>query len=125
RLAPPGDLYIGETCVALGNPFGLENTVTRGVVSARGRHLSKDGRRLRGEFLQTDAAINPGNSGGPLVNLDGELIGINTAVQSGAQGIGFAIPVARLRAALIELSDPAVIGELHLGLVVRDAAGDA
>ncbi len=125
RLAQPGDLYIGETCIALGNPFGLENTVTRGVVSARGRHLSKDGRRLRGEFLQTDAAINPGNSGGPLVNLDGELIGINTAVQSGAQGIGFAIPVGRIRSALLALSDPLVLGELYLGLSVRDAPNDA
>ena len=124
RLAAPGDLYIGETCVALGNPFGLENTVTRGVVSARGRHLAKDGRRLRGEFLQTDAAINPGNSGGPLVNLDAELIGINTAVHAAGQGIGFAIPVDRLRAALVELSDPLPLRDLYLGLTVEDAPGD-
>ena len=124
RLAAPGDVLMGETCLALGNPFGLENTVTRGVISARGRRLVHEGRELPVEFLQTDAAINPGNSGGPLVNLDGELIGINTAVYAEGQGIGFAIPVGHVRRALARLSDPLLARERWLGAELEDAPGD-
>jgi S1-C subfamily serine protease len=121
RLAAPGDVLVGETCLAFGNPFGLENTVTRGVVSARGRRLMHRGHELAGTFLQTDAAINPGNSGGPLVNLDGELIGINSAVHSAGYGIGFAIPVGHVRLALARLSDPGLLQERTLGLELEDA----
>jgi len=123
-LAAPGDVFIGETCLALGNPFGLENTVTRGVVSARGRRLRHEGRELPLDFLQTDAAINPGNSGGPLVNLEAEVIGVNTAVHSSGQGIGFAIPVGHVRSALARLSDPLVLRGRYLGLEVEDAPDD-
>ena len=79
--------------MAIGNPFGLENTVTAGIVSAMGRHINQG---TYDNFIQTDAAINPGNSGGPLVNLKGEVVGINTAIFSrggGNIGIGFAIPI--------------------------------
>lgn len=95
-LGPSQDLWMGETVVAIGNPFGLSHTVTTGVLSARGRTVpgSAQGARYT-DFLQTDASINPGNSGGPLVDLAGRVIGINTAIIQGASGIGFAIPADR------------------------------
>jgi len=102
RLGTSADLMIGETVVAIGSPFGLTKTVTSGVLSAVGRSF-KANDQLYIDFLQTDAAINPGNSGGPLLNLDGEVIGINTAIFSGAQGIGFAIPVDKVRRIVAEL----------------------
>jgi len=102
RLGTSSDLMIGETVVAIGSPFGLTKTVTSGVLSAMGRSF-KANDQLYIDFLQTDAAINPGNSGGPLLNLDGEVIGINTAIFSGAQGIGFAIPVDKVRRIVQEL----------------------
>ena len=92
RLGNSDKLEIGDWVIAIGNPFELETTVSAGIISGKGREL---GGIRRAQFLQTDAAINPGNSGGPLVNLDGEVIGINTAIASnsgGYQGIGFAIP---------------------------------
>lgn len=90
------DLMIGETVVAIGNPFGLSHSVTTGVVSALNRSIQV-GEQTYKDFIQTDAAINPGNSGGPLLNIQGELVGINTAIHGEAQGIGFAIPVDRAR----------------------------
>ena len=97
RLGSSADLMIGETIVAIGNPFGLSNTVTAGVVSAIGRTVKAENNQTYTDFIQTDASINPGNSGGPLVNLDGEMVGVATAIIGGAQGIGFAIPVDRTR----------------------------
>ena len=91
----PDDLLLGETVITIGNPFGLEHSVSQGVLSAINRNYSDDGSSF-GDILQTDAAINPGNSGGPLINLKGELIGINQAMRRGASGIGFAIPVKRV-----------------------------
>lgn len=86
----------GETVIAIGNPFGFNHTVTTGVVSALGRTIrNKDGAFT--DLVQTDAAINPGNSGGPLLNIEGVLIGINTAVDTRAEGIGFAIPINKAR----------------------------
>ena len=102
KLGTSADLMIGETVVAIGSPFGLNRTVTSGVLSAVSRSF-KANEQLYIDFLQTDAAINPGNSGGPLLNLDGEVIGINTAIFSGAQGIGFAIPVDKVRRIVAEL----------------------
>jgi serine protease Do len=93
KLGNSSKVEVGDWVLALGEPFGLEETVTAGIVSAKGRGL---GITDREDFIQTDAAINPGNSGGPLVNLDGEVIGINTAISSsngGYQGVGFAIPI--------------------------------
>jgi len=90
-FADSSKLKVGQMVVAIGNPYGLDHTVTSGVVSALERTLSfEDGRTLVG-VIQTDAAINPGNSGGPLLNMAGEVIGMNTAIKSGAQGIGFAV----------------------------------
>ncbi len=97
RLGSSADLLIGETIVAIGNPFGLSNTVTAGVVSATGRSVRGENNQTYTDFIQTDASINPGNSGGPLVNLDGEMVGVATAIIGGAQGIGFAIPIDRAR----------------------------
>lgn len=98
KLGSSSDLLIGETVVAIGNPFGLSNTVTAGVLSALGRSVrGNENQRVYTDFLQIDAPINPGNSGGPVVNIQGELIGIATAIIGGAQGIGFAIPVDRAR----------------------------
>jgi len=95
-IGTSSDLMIGETVVAVGNPFGLSGTVTTGVVSALGRSVpSKEAGRTFTDFIQTDASINPGNSGGPLLNIEGKVVGINTAVYANAQGIGFAIPVDR------------------------------
>lgn len=97
-IAPLGDsskLQVGQTVIAIGNPYGFENSVTRGLVSALGRGLMIDPKtnlQLEG-VIQTDASINPGNSGGPLLNLKGEVVGINTAIIAEAQGIGFAIPI--------------------------------
>jgi len=97
KLGSSTDLMIGETIVAIGNPFGLSNTVTAGVVSAKGRSVRGENNQTYTDFIQTDASINPGNSGGPLVNVDGEMVGVATAIIGGAQGIGFAIPADRAR----------------------------
>jgi len=96
RLGNSDDLIIGEWAIAIGNPLGLDNTVTTGIISATGRSSAQIGvgdKRL--DFIQTDAAINPGNSGGPLLNAQGEVIAINTAIIRNAQGLGFAIPINR------------------------------
>ncbi len=90
------DLMIGESVIAIGNPFGLSHTVTTGVISALGRIIRAE-ERTYVDFIQTDASINPGNSGGPLLNINGELVGVNTAVYGHAQGIGFAIPIDKAR----------------------------
>lgn len=95
EFAVPDDLLLGETLVAVGNPFGLENSVSVGVLSARNRTLS-EGDRVFHDIIQTDAAVNPGNSGGPLINADGQLVGLNLAIRRDAEGIGFAIPMRRI-----------------------------
>jgi serine protease Do len=100
RLGDSDRLEVGEWVVAIGNPFGLEQTVTAGIISAKGRVI---GAGPYDDFLQTDASINPGNSGGPLFNLKGEVVGINTAIVAGAQGIGFAIPVNMAKGLLPQL----------------------
>lgn len=102
-LGRSADLLMGETVIAIGNPFGLTHTVTTGVLSARGRTVpSESGGARYTDFLQTDATINPGNSGGPLVNLAGQVIGVNTAILQGS-GIGFAIPADRAQRVVDDL----------------------
>ncbi len=113
------DLMIGETVIAIGNPFGLSNTVSTGVVSALHRSLNAGGRTYY-DFIQTDASINPGNSGGPLLNIAGELIGINTAIYGKAQGIGFAIPINRAKRIVRELIRYGEVQPPWIGLSVQD-----
>jgi len=118
-FAKSDDLYIGETVIALGNPFGLSNSVSRGVLSAVGRTIRPQrGMALR-DMLQTDAAINPGNSGGPLVNLDGELIGINNAMLARAENIGFAVPVKTVKGFLLEVAANPILGAGDTGMTVE------
>jgi serine protease Do len=117
RLGTSADLMIGETVVAIGSPFGLTKTVTSGVISAMGRSF-KANDQFYNDFLQTDAAINPGNSGGPLLNVDGEVIGINTAIFGGAQGIGFAIPADKVRRIVAELKNFGKVRPAWVGLNV-------
>ena len=102
RMGNSDDLMIGETVIAIGNPFGLSHTVTTGVISALDRSV-RTKESVYHHFIQTDASINPGNSGGPLLNIDGELIGINTAIYQKAQGIGFAIPINKAARIVKEL----------------------
>jgi serine protease Do len=114
------DLMVGEPVIAIGNPFGLSHTVTTGVISALGRSLRIDDERVYHGFLQTDASINPGNSGGPLLNAEGDLIAINTAVYNRAQGIGFAIPIDAARRVVRELIDHGEVSPVWLGLDLQD-----
>ena len=93
RIGSSADLMPGEPVVAVGNAYGYEHTVTRGIISALHRSVQVSDAQYYDDLIQTDASINPGNSGGPLLNIDGDMIGINVAVRAGAQGIGFAIPV--------------------------------
>ncbi len=102
KMGNSDDIMIGETVIAIGNPFGLSHTVTTGVVSAIDRTVRTENQVYR-HFIQTDASINPGNSGGPLLNIEGKLIGINTAIYQKAQGIGFAIPVNKVKKVVKEL----------------------
>jgi serine protease Do len=120
-VAEQDDLMIGETVIAIGNPLGLENTVTVGVLSARDRTVSSPRtNRVYTDFLQTDASINPGNSGGALVDLDGRLVGINTAIVGEAQGIGFAIPAKRVRRVVADLLRYGRVQPAWLGVFVQD-----
>jgi len=113
------DLMIGETVIAIGNPFGLSHTVTTGVISALNRSVRTKG-GVYHNFVQIDASINPGNSGGPLLNINGELIGINTAIYSGAEGIGFAIPIDRAKAIVSDLINYGRVHTAWLGIAVQD-----
>ncbi len=107
HFAKNDDLLLGETVLALGNPFGLGESISRGILSSKSRAPAKENQDLSMEnWLQTDALINPGNSGGPLIDLRGDLIGINCAILEGAQGIGFAIPIKEVREALGEMFNP-------------------
>ncbi len=118
KLGTSADLMIGESVVAIGSPLGLKKTVTVGVVSALGRTIKSDDRVLN-DFIQTDASINPGNSGGPLLNIDGEVIGINSAIIASAQNIGFAIPVDKVRRIVTELTQFGKVRAAWVGLDVQ------
>ena len=113
------DLMIGETVIAIGNPFGFSHTVTTGVISAINRSIRAEDRVFH-DFIQIDASINPGNSGGPLLNINGELIGINTAIYAKAQGIGFAIPIAKARKIVSDLIQYGEVIQAWIGLTVQN-----
>jgi len=120
KLADSDKLRVGDWVVAIGNPFGLQQTVTAGIVSAKGRVI---GSGPYDDFIQTDAAINPGNSGGPLFNRRGEVVGINTAIFSrsgGNNGIGFAIPINLARSVLDELRENGHVTRARLGVHITD-----
>lgn len=110
-------LRVGDWVLAVGNPFGLEHTVTAGIVSAKGRVI---GAGPYDNFIQTDASINPGNSGGPLFNMEGKVIGINTAIVAQAQGIGFAIPISMVKTMLPDLKAKGKVTRGWLGITVQD-----
>ena len=120
KFAEDDDLLLGETVLALGNPFGLGGSVTRGILSSKSRRPATENEQLDVmDWLQTDAAINPGNSGGPLINLRGELIGINVAIYREGQGIGFAVPIKRIAAAMADIYSPEELESLWFGARVR------
>lgn len=117
KMGNSGDIEIGNWVVAVGSPFGLEQTVTAGIVSAKGRVI---GAGPYDDFIQTDASINPGNSGGPLLNMNGEVVGINTAIIAQGQGIGFAIPVDMAKNIVAQLKDKGTVTRGWLGVGIQD-----
>ncbi|MDR1777874.1 MAG: trypsin-like peptidase domain-containing protein [Desulfovibrio sp.] len=119
KMGDSSDILPGETVIAIGNPFGFTHTVTTGVVSALGRSIRNENGVFT-DLIQTDAAINPGNSGGPLLNIEGRLIGINTAVDARAEGIGFAIPINKTRRVMDDLLAQGRVAPLWLGMMVQD-----
>jgi serine protease Do len=119
EMGNSNNLMIGETVIAIGNPFGFSNTVTTGVISATNRSIRVDNLFYH-DFIQTDASINPGNSGGPLLNIYGELIGINTAIYANAQGIGFAIPINKAKRIVTDLIKYGEVIPAWIGVTVQD-----
>lgn len=117
KLGDSKKMRPGDWVMAVGNPFGLEHTVTVGVVSAKGRMI---GGAPFAKFIQTDASINPGNSGGPLFNLDGKVIGINTMIHAGGQGIGFAIPIDLAKSMIPELVEKGSVSRGWLGVSIQE-----
>ncbi|MFO0758120.1 MAG: Do family serine endopeptidase [Byssovorax sp.] len=120
-LGSSEQLRVGESVLAVGNPFGLGHTVTLGIVSAKARSI---GAGPYDDFIQTDASINPGNSGGPLFNWKGEVVGINTAIRAGANGIGFAIPIDAVKDVLGQLRDRGHVSRGRLGLGFQPLTND-
>jgi len=114
------DLMIGETVLAIGNPFGLQHTVTTGIISALNRSIKAGKNVVYHDFIQVDASINPGNSGGPLLNIEGSLIGINTAIYQKAEGIGFAIPINNAKRIIKDLINYGKVRRGWLGVSVQD-----
>jgi serine protease Do len=110
------NLQPGDWAIAIGNPLGLDNTVTAGIISAIGRNSGQIGVDKRVSFIQTDAAINPGNSGGPLLNQNGEVIGVNTAIIQGAQGLGFAIPIETAQRIAKQIIASGRVSRAYLGI---------
>lgn len=123
KLGDSDKVAVGDWVVAIGNPYGLDHTVTVGVISATGRPLTIEGTMYQNLF-QTDAAINPGNSGGPMLNLDGEVIGLNTAVNASAQGIGFAIPSSTIRGVIDDLKAGNSRIRPWMGITMQDLTPD-
>ena len=117
KLGNSEDLKVGSWVVAIGSPFGLEQTVTAGIVSAKGRVI---GSGPYDNFIQTDASINPGNSGGPLINMKGEVVGINTAIIASGQGIGFAIPINMAKEIAPQLQDKGHVTRGWLGVSIQE-----
>jgi serine protease Do len=113
-------LEVGDWVLAIGNPLGLDHTVTAGIISAKGRNIFDQENLAYGEFLQTDAAINPGNSGGPLFNLDGQVVGVNSAISRKGQGIGFAVPSNLVVQVVAQLREFGRVNRGWLGVVILE-----
>jgi len=129
ELGNSDEMRVGDWVIAIGNPYRLDHTVTVGVISAKGRPVtipdqSTGKQRVYKDLIQTDAAINPGNSGGPLISLDGKVIGINTAVNAQAQGIGFAIPINTAKEVLDELITTGSVTRPFIGVLLQDVTKD-
>ena len=121
-IGTSADLMTGETVIAVGNAYGYEHTVTRGIISALHRAVQVSDAQYYDDLIQTDASINPGNSGGPLLNIDGEMIAINVAVRAGAQGIGFAIPVDKVAAVAASLLASCNVDRTWIGVASSNDA---
>jgi serine protease Do len=121
EIGDSDELKIGQWVVAIGSPFGLERTVTAGIVSAKGRVI---GSGPYDDFIQTDASINPGNSGGPLLNMKGEVIGINTAIIASGTGIGFAIPINLAKGVIAQLKAEGEVTRGWLGVAIQDLTSE-
>jgi serine protease Do len=121
KLGDSDTIQVGEWVMAIGNPFGLAETVTAGIVSAKGRVI---GSGPYDDYIQTDASINPGNSGGPLFNTQGEVVGINTAIVAGGQGIGFAIPVNMAKSIIPQLKEKGKVTRGRLGVTIQSVTAD-
>ncbi|MBM0742578.1 trypsin-like peptidase domain-containing protein [Phormidium sp. CLA17] len=120
KMGDSDRLLPGQTAIAIGNPLGLDNTVTQGIISATGRSGADFGSSSRVNFIQTDTAINPGNSGGPLINSKGEVVGMNTAIIQGAFGIGFAVPIATAQRVADQLITSGKVDHPYLGVQMAE-----
>ncbi len=124
-IGTSSDLMVGEPVITIGNAFGYENTVSAGIISFIGRNVTLSDEQVYRNLIQTDASINPGNSGGPLINIEGELIGINVATRAGAQNIGFALPIDDVKRVAIELMSTRKLASSWHGLITSELkAGD-
>lgn len=120
KLGDARNLQIGQFVIAIGNPYGYQHTVTAGVVSALGRTLRTQSGRLVDNVIQSDAALNPGNSGGPMINTDGEVIGVNTAMIQGAQGLSFSVDINTAKTIASQLITNGKVFKAHLGIMLQE-----